>query len=85
MKKCPYCAEEIQDAAVKCKHCQSELMGSKTAQKIVDTHKSNGKTFQLFGIVVMVAAIPGCEISQGVGVALFVIGFLLAIIGRFLE
>lgn len=32
MKKCPFCAEEVQDQAVKCKHCQSDLVTQKSSE-----------------------------------------------------
>ena len=40
MKRCPFCAEEIQDAAIKCKHCGEFLDTSNVSKRPASTEST---------------------------------------------
>lgn len=65
MKNCPYCAEEIQDEAIKCRYCGSVLPGAPTSSPKRERSRGWGAVAISAGFVF--AAIGGliATISEG--------------------
>lgn len=93
MKRCPFCAEEIQEAAIKCRFCGSDLQGSSTIEQAPPEHiffedKSvkvtnaraivSGKTYAMANIT-SVSVFTEPARRNGCGVALIVLGALFCL------
>jgi len=71
MKRCSYCAEEIQDAAIVCKHCGRELRGANAGTVTVRAKSSGWGRGLAILAGVGVLGLLGLMVLAGVAIGLF--------------
>jgi uncharacterized membrane protein YvbJ len=87
MKKCPYCAEEIQDEAVVCRYCGRELIHVVTPEEDLAAKKAKKlnraiAAYQSEGWILLSRTSDSAQLKKPkeFNTAIFIIGLLLVVI-----